>query len=89
MADLFWLTKAQIRRVAPYFPLLHGVPWVDDQLVVSGILHLIRNGPRWRDAPAEYGPHKTLYNRSCDGAALACSTGSSPGLLVALVKPTV
>lgn len=23
----------------------------------------IRNGLRWRDAPAEYGPHKTFYNR--------------------------
>src|SRR5690606_22593967 len=22
-----------------------------------------RNGLRWRDAPQEYGPHKTLYNR--------------------------
>lgn len=22
-----------------------------------------RNGLRWRDAPREYGPHKTLYNR--------------------------
>jgi transposase len=31
--------------------------------VVSGIIHVIRNGLRWRDAPAEYGPHKTLYNR--------------------------
>ncbi|MGY4799872.1 transposase [Teichococcus aerofrigidensis] len=51
MADLFWLTKAQIRRIAPYFPLSHGVPRVDDQRVVSGILHVIRNGLRWRDAP--------------------------------------
>ena len=33
------------------------------QRVVSGILHVVRNGLRWRDAPAEYGPHKTLYNR--------------------------
>jgi transposase len=24
---------------------------------------VIRNGLRWRDAPAVYGPHKTLYNR--------------------------
>lgn len=24
---------------------------------------MIKNGLRWRDAPAEYGPHKTLYNR--------------------------
>jgi putative transposase len=63
MADLFWLTEAQIQRISPFFPLSHGVPRVDDQRVVSGILHVIRNGLRWRDAPAEYGPHKTLYNR--------------------------
>ena len=37
MADLFWLMKAQIRRIAPYFPLSHGVPRVDDQRVVGGI----------------------------------------------------
>ena len=63
MADLFWLTKVQIRRITPYFPLSHGVPRVDDQRVVSGIIHVIRNGLRWRDAPAEYGQHKPLYNR--------------------------
>ena len=28
-----------------------------------GIMHVIRNGLRWRDAPKDYGPHKTLYNR--------------------------
>ena len=32
-------------------------------MVLSGIIHVIRNGLRWRDAPAQYGPHKTLYNR--------------------------
>jgi transposase len=31
--------------------------------VLSGILFVIRNGLRWRDAPAGYGPHKTIYNR--------------------------
>jgi integrase len=36
---------------------------VDDRRVISGIVHVIRNGLRWRDAPAAYGPHKTLYNR--------------------------
>jgi putative transposase len=35
----------------------------DDRRVVSGIVHVIRNGLRWRDAPEIYGPHKTLYNR--------------------------
>jgi len=31
--------------------------------VLSGIIFVNRNGMRWRDAPREYGPHKTLYNR--------------------------
>ena len=31
--------------------------------VLSGIIFLNRNGLRLRDAPKEYGPHKTLYNR--------------------------
>ena len=30
---------------------------------MSGIIFVIRNGLRWRDAPAGYGPHKTIYNR--------------------------
>ena len=63
MADQFWLTPAQLARIAPFFPLSHGVPRVDDRRVVSGIVHVIRDGLRWRDAPAAYGPHKTLYNR--------------------------
>lgn len=29
----------------------------------SGIIHAIRNGSMWRDAPAGYGLHKTLCNR--------------------------
>ena len=63
MDDLFLLSKAQMRRIAPFFPLSHGVPRVDDRRVVSGIIFVIRNGLRWRDAPVAYGPHKTIYNR--------------------------
>jgi putative transposase len=63
MSDLFWLSEAQMRRIKPYFPLSHGVPRVDDRRVISGIIFVIRNGLRWRDAPAEYGPSKTIYNR--------------------------
>ena len=37
---------------------------MDDKRVLSGIIFIIRNGLRWCDAPAEYGPAKTLYNRS-------------------------
>lgn len=63
MRDLFWLSRAQLRRIEPYFPLSHGVPRVDDHMVISGIIFVLKNGLRWRDAPREYGPHKTLYNR--------------------------
>ena len=63
MSDLFLLTEAQMRRIEPYFPLSHGVARVDDRRVISGIIFVIRNGLRWRDAPREYGPHKTVYNR--------------------------
>jgi len=63
MSDLFWLTAAQLERLKPFFPLSHGVPRVDDKRVLSGIIFINRNGLRWCDAPVEYGPHKTLYNR--------------------------
>ncbi len=63
MSDLFLLSESQLRRIEPYFPLSHGIARVDDRRVLSGIIFVIRNGLRWRDAPAAYGPHKTLYNR--------------------------
>ena len=63
MSDLFWLTDEQMDRLRPFFPKSHGKPRVDDRRVLSGIIFVNRNGMRWRDAPREYGPHKTLYNR--------------------------
>jgi transposase len=63
MAELFLLTKAQMRRIEPYFPRSHGKPRVDDRRVISGIIYVIRHGLQWKDAPTAYGPHKTLYNR--------------------------
>jgi putative transposase len=63
MADLFLLSRVQMRRIERYFPLSHGIARVDDRRIVSAIVFVIRNGLRWRDAPPEYGPHKTIYNR--------------------------
>ncbi len=63
MSDLFWLTDEQMARLQPFFPKSHGRPRVDDRRVLSGIIFVNRNGLRWRDAPREYGPAKTLYNR--------------------------
>ena len=63
MSNLFWLTDVQMERLRPFFPKSHGVPRVDDRRVLSGIIFINRNGLRWCDAPREYGPPKTLYNR--------------------------
>ena len=63
MSEVWLLSEAQMRRIEPYFPLSHGIPRVDDRRIVSGIIFVIRNGLRWRDAPSGYGPHKTIYNR--------------------------
>jgi len=49
-------------RLQPYFPKSYGRERVDDRRVLSGIILVNRNGLRWRDAPREYGPAKTLYN---------------------------
>ncbi|PZX13721.1 transposase, partial [Palleronia aestuarii] len=63
MSNVAWLTAAQMARLRPCFPKSHGRPRVDDKRVLSGVVFIDRNGLRWRDAPREYGPHKTLYNR--------------------------
>jgi len=92
MTDLLWLSDDQLARIKPYFPLSHGVPRVDDHRFVSGIVFLIKNGLRWRDAPKEYGPHKTLYNRfirwsrlgvfNCIFANLAGRSGQPDRLII-------
>jgi transposase len=60
----FWLSEAQFARLRPLLPNKpRGMPRVDDRRVISGIIHVIRNGLMWRDAPSVYGPPKTHYNR--------------------------
>jgi transposase len=63
MSELFLLNERQMARLSPFFPLSHGVPRVDDQRVISGIIYVIKHGLQWKDAPKAYGPYKTLYNR--------------------------
>lgn len=87
MSDLFWLSDRQFAKMRPYFPLAHGAPRVDDRRVISGIIHVIRNGLRWRDAPADYGPHKTLYNRFVRWSRLGVFDRIFNGLVVEGGRP--
>lgn len=37
---------------------------VNDRRVISAIVHVLKSGCRWVDTPPDYGPRKTLHNRS-------------------------
>lgn len=74
----FWLSEEQFERLRPLLPNnVRGVTRVDDRrgdqwttgAVISGIIHVVRSGGRWVDAPACYGPRKTLHNRFVRWAA--------------------
>jgi transposase len=66
----FWLSEEQFERLRPLLPdKVRRVARVDDRRVISGIIHVVRLGGRWVDAPACYGPLKTLYNRFVRWAA--------------------
>ena len=62
--EQFWLTGEQFAKIAPHLPNdTRGKVRVDDRRVISGIVHVLKSGGRWVDAPPDYGPRKTLYNR--------------------------
>ena len=59
--ELFWLSDAQFAKIEPHLPTgTRGKPRVDDRRVISGIIQVLKSGGRWIDAPAVYGPRKTL-----------------------------
>lgn len=61
---LFWLSDEEWARIEPWLPRgRRGAHRVDDRRVISGIIHMLKTGARWRDCPAEYGPYTTIYNR--------------------------
>ena len=64
MSNLFWLDDECWSRIEPLLPRgRRGAHRVDDRRVISGIMHMLRTGARWRDRPPEYGPYTTVYNR--------------------------
>ena len=64
MSKQYWLSDAEWLRLEPLLPRgRKGAHRVDDRRVISGILHMLRSGARWRDCPSEYGPYTTVYNR--------------------------
>jgi transposase len=59
-----WLSDEEWARIEPLLPRgRKGAHRVDDRRVLSGIVHMLKCGARWRDCPAEFGPYTTVYNR--------------------------
>lgn len=53
-ANLFWLSDEQWRQIAPPLPTdVRGKERVDDRRVISGILHVLKSGCRWKDCPPD------------------------------------
>lgn len=58
------MSEAEWARIEPLLPRgRKGAHRVDDRRVISGIVHMLRSGARWRDCPAVNGPYATVYNR--------------------------
>ena len=64
MRKVFWLGDEAWSAIEPLLPSNQpGARRVDDRRIISGIIHVLQSGCRWRDCPAEYGPYTTVYNR--------------------------
>ena len=64
MAHEFWLSDQAWSAVEPLLPKNQPeARRVDDRRVISGIVHVLKSGCRWKDCPANYGPPTTIYNR--------------------------
>ena len=64
MADNFSLSDEQWAAIEPHLPMVHtGPERMDDRRVISGIIHRLREGCRWRALPDQYGPYTTVFNR--------------------------
>jgi len=61
---VYWLSDVEWAAIEPLLPRgRRGARRVDDRRVISGIVHMLRSGARWRDCPPIYGPYTTVYNR--------------------------
>jgi transposase len=77
--DQFWLRDIQFLKIAPHLPTdTRGKPRVDDLRVISGIVHVLKSGGRWIDAPE---PSWVCRRRFClNHAAMAVESVRSAAL---------
>ncbi len=59
MANEFWLSDSAWAAIDRLLPT--NQPGA--RRVISGMVHVLKSGCRWKDCPALYGPPTTIYNR--------------------------
>jgi len=66
--QLYWLSDTEWKRLEPLLPSgRRGAHRVDDRRVISGIVHMLRSGARWRD----WAPTRQSITASTAGAGRA------------------
>lgn len=72
ISDELWDVLAE---VLPPLRGRPGRPWNDHRTTLEGIIWRFRTGSPWRDLPAEFGPHQSVWQRhrlwSSDGTYVA------------------
>ena len=88
MAREFWLSDRAWSAIEPLLPSNQpGARRVDDKRVISGIVHVLKSGCRWKDCPAAYGPPTTVYNRFNRWSRRGLWAGSWPNWSLRLIWP--
>jgi transposase len=76
--QLDWLNDAEWKRIEPLLPRgRRGARRVDDRRVISGIMHMLHSGARWRDCPPDYGPYTSRYEDARTAARAARDAGGT------------
>ncbi len=63
MSGYLWLAGEQMERLWPFLAKSRGEPRVEDRRVLRGVIHVRKDGLQGKDAPADYGPPRTLNDR--------------------------
>jgi len=64
MKSIFWFSNVKFSLIQSHLPCrAAGKRRVDDRRIISGVIHVLQSGCRWRDCPPDYGPSTTVYNR--------------------------
>jgi transposase len=65
VSPTYRLSDAQWDQIRDLLPANggRGGQWRDHRRMIDAILHVLSDGGRWRNLPAEFGPWQTAYDR--------------------------